>query len=66
MNIPKRISHHHLEELLRQVPYPRAAKRIFSCASLLTLVALALLAGRQHLNQIHRFGLFLTQTQRAR
>ena len=55
-----------LAEALRQVPDPRAANRVFCCASLLTLVALALLAGRQHLAQIHRFGQFLTQAQRAR
>ena len=54
-----------LYEALRRVPDPRAANRLFSCASLLTLVALALLAGRQQVAQIHRFGQFLTQPQRA-
>jgi len=55
-----------LAQALRQVPDPRAPNRTFSCASLLTLVALALLAGRRHLAQIQRFGQFLTQSQRAR
>jgi hypothetical protein len=55
-----------LEEALCQVPDPRAANCVFSCASLLTLVALALLAGRKHVAEIHRFGQFLTQAQRTR
>ena len=50
---------------LRTVPDPRAQNRVFPCASLLTLVALALLAGRQSLASIQRFGTFLTQAQRA-
>jgi hypothetical protein len=54
-----------LEEALRRVPDPRAANCVFGCASLLTLVALALLAGRKHVAEMHRFGQFLTQTQRA-
>ncbi len=55
-----------LQDALRAVPDPRARNRTFSCSSLLCLVAMGLLAGRQHLAQIHRFGQFLTQSQRAR
>jgi hypothetical protein len=61
----KRAQIQSLYEALRQVPDPRAANRLFSCASLLTLVALALLAGRQHVASLQRFGAFLTQPQRA-
>jgi hypothetical protein len=54
-----------LVQTLRHVPDPRATNRLFSCASLLALVALALLAGRKHLAEIQRFGQFLTQQQRT-
>ncbi len=54
-----------LHEVLRRVPDPRATNRSFPCASLLVLVALGLLAGRKYVAQIHRFGQFLTQAQRA-
>jgi hypothetical protein len=54
-----------LHHVLRQVPDPRAQNRVFPCASLLALVALGLLAGRKHVAEIHRFGQFLTQAQRA-
>lgn len=54
-----------LADALRTVPDPRAHNRIFPCASLLTLVALALLAGRKQLAEIQRYGQFLTQAQRA-
>ena len=54
-----------LFDALRAVPDPRAKNRVFACASLLTLVALALLAGRKHVAEIQRFGQFLTQAQRA-
>jgi hypothetical protein len=55
-----------LEDALRRVPDPRAANRVFSSTSLLMLLALALLAGRQHVAEVQRFGQFLTQAQRAR
>lgn len=54
-----------LADALRAVPDPRAQNRVFPCASLLTLVALGLLAGRKHLAEIQRYGQFLTQAQRA-
>jgi hypothetical protein len=43
---------------------PRATNRSFSASSLLSLVAMALLAGRRNLAEIHRYGQFLTQLQR--
>lgn len=54
-----------LQSALRAVPDPRASNRVFSCSSLLTLTAMALLAGRRHVAEIHRFGQFLTDRQRA-
>lgn len=55
-----------LRQWLREnVEDPRAANRKFACSSLLTLVAMALLAGRKHLTEIQRFGQFLTHTQRV-
>ena len=54
-----------LATALRAVPDPRAPNHVFPCASLLTLVALGLLAGRKQLAEIQRFGQFLTQAQRA-
>lgn len=46
------------------VPDPRASNRTFPLSSLLTFVAMALLAGRKNLSEIHRYGQFLTQDQR--
>jgi len=55
-----------LRQWLREnVEDPRALNRKFTCSSLLTLVAMALLAGRKHLAEIQRFGQFLTHTQRV-
>jgi hypothetical protein len=55
-----------LRQWLRDnVEDPRAPNRKFTCSSLLTLVAMALLAGRKHLTEIQRFGQFLTHTQRV-
>jgi len=55
-----------LRQWLREnVEDPRAANRKFPCSSLLTLVAMGLLAGRKHLAEIQRFGQFLTHTQRV-
>ena len=55
-----------LRECLRsKVNDPRAANRKFPASSLLSLVAMGLLAGRKSLAQIQRYGQFLTPTQRA-
>ena len=43
---------------------PRKNNRSFTGASLLTLVAMALFAGRYNLASIHRYGQFLTPAQR--
>lgn len=54
-----------LREALRKVPDPRAANRCWPISVLLSLVCVALLAGRRNLAEIHRFGQFLTQQQRS-
>ena len=54
-----------LRDVLREVPDPRARNRKFPCSSLLLLVAMGLLAGRNSLAAIHRYGQFLTQKQRS-
>jgi len=54
-----------LRDVLREVPDPRARNRKFPCSSLLLLVALGLLAGRNSLAAIQRYGLLLTQQQRS-
>lgn len=43
---------------------PRKSNTSFSGSSLLTLVAMALFAGRENLASIHRYGQFLTTSQR--
>lgn len=53
-----------LREVLREVPDPRARNRVFTCSSLLVLVAMGLLAGRKTLASIQRYGQFLTPKQR--
>ena len=53
-----------LREVLREVPDPRARNRVFTCSSLLVLVAMGLLAGRKSLASIQRYGQFLTPKQR--
>ncbi|NUN52834.1 MAG: DUF4338 domain-containing protein [Planctomycetaceae bacterium] len=54
-----------LREALREVPDPRSANRCWPISVLLSLVCVALLAGRRNLAEIHRFGQFLTQQQRG-
>jgi hypothetical protein len=54
-----------LRDVLREVPDPRARNRKFPCSSLLMLVAMGLLAGRNTLASIQRYGQFLTQKQRS-
>jgi Domain of unknown function (DUF4338)/DDE_Tnp_1-associated len=54
-----------LREAFRQVDDPRAVNRKFTFSSLMTLVAMGLLAGRKYLTEIQRFGQYLTPQQRA-
>jgi hypothetical protein len=55
-----------LGQFLRQnFPDPRRANRSFPGWSLLAFMAVALLAGRDSLAAIHRYGQFLSQTQRG-
>jgi hypothetical protein len=54
-----------LRDVLREVPDPRARNRKFPCSSLLLLVAMGLLAGRNSIASIQRYGQFLTQKQRS-
>lgn len=54
-----------LLEALRRAPDPRAANTRFRTGPVLTLVALALLAGRRDISQIARFAQTLSQRQRA-
>lgn len=44
---------------------PRRANRTFPCRSLLAFIAMALLAGRDNVAAIQRYGRFLTQAQRG-
>lgn len=56
-----------LHEALGQVPDPRAGRnKSFGIAQILTLVAMALLAGRREIAEIHRFGQSLPQPLRRR
>lgn len=50
--------------LMEHFKDPRASNRTFRAWSLLCLVAIGLLAGRDNLSAIHRFGLLLTDSQR--
>lgn len=54
-----------LREVLAGVPDPRKSNRSFPISSMLSLVAMALLAGCTNLAQIQRYGQFLTHTQRV-
>ena len=54
-----------LREVLAGVPDPRKNNRSFPIGSLLSLVAIALLAGCTNLAQIQRYGQFLTHAQRV-
>jgi hypothetical protein len=54
-----------LREVLAKVPDPRKSNRSFPIGSLLSLVAMALLAGCTNLAQIQRYGQFLTHAQRV-
>lgn len=61
----KKAQVHSLRDWMREhVEDPRASNRSFSASSLLSLVAMALLAGRRNLAEIYRYGQFLTERQR--
>ena len=53
-----------LEEVFRQAPVPRAKNTRFRIGPVLTLIAMALLAGRRDIAEIARFASTLTPTQR--
>ena len=53
------------EFLRKNFTDPRRANRTFPCWSLLVFIAMALLAGRDNLAAVQRYGQFLTQTQRG-
>lgn len=53
-----------LEEVFRQAPDPRAKNTRFRIGPVLTLIAMALLAGRRDIAEIARFASTLTPTQR--
>ncbi|MCS6245792.1 MAG: ISAs1 family transposase [Opitutus sp.] len=53
-----------LLELLRTVPDPRGANTRYRIAPVLTLVAMALMAGRREIAEIARFATTLSQAQR--
>ena len=53
-----------LEEVLRRAPDPRAKNARFRIGPVLTLIAMALLAGRRDIAEIARFASTLTPTQR--
>ena len=53
-----------LLELLRTVPDPRGANTTFRIGPVLTLVAMALMAGRREIAEIARFATTLSQAQR--
>lgn len=61
----KKVQLDSLRECFKDVVDPRAANRQFRVSSLLTLIALALLAGRKSLAEIQRYGQFLNHTQRV-
>lgn len=50
--------------MCKHVSDPRATNRTFPFSSLLAFIAMALLAGRKNLAEIHRYGQFLTPVQR--
>ncbi len=53
-----------LREVLRQAPDPRDANTHYKIGPVLTIVAMALLAGRREIAEIARFATTLTQPQR--
>lgn len=55
-----------LLDVFRRAPDPRASNVVYRTHSVLTVVAMALLAGRREIAEIARFATTLSQTQRRR
>jgi Domain of unknown function (DUF4338)/DDE_Tnp_1-associated len=55
-----------LREVFRQAPDPRGSNTLFRIGPLLSLIAMALLAGRRDIGEIARFATTLTPVQRRR
>jgi hypothetical protein len=55
-----------LMEVFRQAPDPRASNTTYRTFSVLTIIAMALLAGRREIAEIARFATTLSQPQRRR
>jgi hypothetical protein len=55
-----------LMEVFRKAPDPRASNTVYRTYSVLTLIAMALLAGRREIAEIARFATTLSQLQRRR
>ena len=53
-----------LHEALREVPDPRSGNARFRVGAVLTIAAMALMAGRRDMAEIHRYASKLTQKQR--
>lgn len=53
-----------LHEALREVPDPRSGNARFRVGAVLTIAAMALMAGRRDMSEIHRYASKLTQKQR--
>jgi hypothetical protein len=55
-----------LRDVFRKAPDPRGSNTLFRIGPVLTLIAMALLAGRRDIGEIARFATTLTPTQRRR
>lgn len=53
-----------LHEVLREIPDPRSGNARFRIGAVLTIAAMALMAGRRDMAEIHRYASKLTQKQR--
>jgi hypothetical protein len=55
-----------LQDVFRKAPDPRAANTVYRTYGVLTVIAMALLAGRREIAEIARFATTLSQSQRRR
>ena len=55
-----------LRDVLRKAPDPRASNTVYRTYAVLTVIAMALLAGRREIAEIARFATSLSQAQRRR